>query len=88
MLCQSFDFRGVHLLTCIAEAERAKFIVERSEQERQAAVIRAEGESEAAIIISRALDRAGEGLVQMRRIEASRDIASTLVSTKSNAPIC
>lgn len=29
------------------EAERAKFIVERSEQERQASVIRAEGEAEA-----------------------------------------
>lgn len=29
------------------EAERAKFIVERSEQERQANVIRAEGEAEA-----------------------------------------
>lgn len=61
------------------EAERAKFVVERAEQERQASVIRAEGEGEAAAIISKALDRAGEGLVQLRRIEAARDIASTLV---------
>ncbi|SCV71377.1 BQ2448_2965 [Microbotryum intermedium] len=60
------------------EAERAKFIVERSEQERQAAVVRAEGEAEAATIISKALDKAGEGLVQFRRIEASKDIAQTL----------
>lgn len=60
------------------EAERAKFIVERSEQERQAAVVRAEGEGEAATIISRALDKAGEGLVQFRRIEASKEIAATL----------
>jgi len=65
------------------EAERAKFIVERSEQERQAAVIRAEGEGEAATIISRALDRAGEGLVQMRRIEAQRDIATTLSKSRN-----
>lgn len=53
---------------------------DQAEQERQAAVIRAEGEGEAATIISRALDKAGEGLVQIRRIEASRDIAATLVS--------
>jgi prohibitin 1 len=51
-----------------------------AEQERQAAVIRAEGEGEAATIISKALDKAGEGLVAIRRIEASKDIAATLVS--------
>lgn len=61
------------------EAERARFVVERAEQERQAAVIRAEGEGEAATIISKALEKAGEGLIQLRRIEASRDIATTLV---------
>lgn len=56
-----------------------------SEQERQASVVRAEGEAEAAIIISKALNKAGEGLVQFRRIEASKDIAGTLanVSTAS-----
>ncbi|MBW0503467.1 hypothetical protein O181_043182 [Austropuccinia psidii MF-1] len=64
------------------EAERAKFIVERSEQERQASVIRAEGEAEAAATISKALDRAGEGLVQFRKIEAAKEIATTL--SKSN----
>ncbi|GAA98947.1 uncharacterized protein L969DRAFT_88989 [Mixia osmundae IAM 14324] len=66
------------------EAERAKFVVERSEQERQAAVIRSEGESEAATIISKSLERAGEGMVQLRRIEASRDIASTLAKSRGN----
>ena len=65
------------------EAERAKFIVERSEQERQAAVVRAEGEGEAATIISRALDKAGEGLVQFRRIEASKEIAATLAKGRN-----
>merc|ERR1712070_109497 len=35
------------------EAERARFIVEKAEQERQANVIRAEGESEAADVISK-----------------------------------
>ncbi|GAA5842492.1 hypothetical protein JCM5353_000754 [Sporobolomyces roseus] len=66
------------------EAERAKFIVERSEQERQAAVVRAEGEAEAATIISRALSKAGDGLVQFRRIEASKEIAGTLAANGRN----
>lgn len=51
-----------------------------SEQERQAAVVRAEGEAEAATIISKALSKAGDGLVQFRRIEASKEIAGTLAN--------
>ncbi|EMC99333.1 hypothetical protein BAUCODRAFT_399686 [Baudoinia panamericana UAMH 10762] len=39
------------------EAERARFVVEKAEQERQANVIRAEGESEAAEVISRAVEK-------------------------------
>ncbi|KAK9899564.1 putative prohibitin PHB1 [Cystobasidium minutum MCA 4210] len=65
------------------EAERAKFVVERSEQERQASVIRAEGEAEAATIISSAIERAGEGLVQLRRIEAAKDIAGTMAKNRN-----
>lgn len=60
------------------DAERARFVVEKAEQERQANVIRAEGEAEAADIISKAVAKAGDGLIQIRRIEASRDIAQTL----------
>ena len=65
------------------DAERARFIVEKAEQERQANVIRAEGEAESADIISKAVAKAGDGLIQIRRIEASRDIATTL-STNPN----
>jgi hypothetical protein len=56
------------------DAERAKFVVEKAEQERQAAVIRAEGEAEAANTISAAINRAGDAFVQFRKIEASREI--------------
>jgi prohibitin 1 len=59
------------------DAERARFIVERAEQERQANVIRSEGEAESADTISRAVDKAGDGLIQIRRIEAAREIAQT-----------
>ncbi|KAH9898589.1 prohibitin [Cubamyces lactineus] len=62
------------------DAERAKFIVEKAEQERQAAVIRAEGEAEAAATISRALDKAGDGFIAFRKIEASKAIVQSLVS--------
>ncbi|KIW22237.1 prohibitin-1 [Cladophialophora immunda] len=62
------------------DAERARFIVEKAEQERQANVIRAEGEAESADIISKAVARAGDGLIQIRRIEASKDIAQTLAA--------
>ncbi|KAJ8493657.1 hypothetical protein OPV22_015378 [Ensete ventricosum] len=60
------------------EAERSKFLVARAEQERRAAVIRAEGESEAAKLISDATFAAGTGLLELRRIEAAREIATTL----------
>jgi prohibitin 1 len=46
--------------------------------------VRAEGEGEAATIISKALNKAGEGLVQFRRIEASKEIAATLAKVSPN----
>merc|ERR1711957_249905 len=60
------------------EAEKQKFIVQMSEQERQATVIRAEGEAEAAKLISDSLKEHGTGLVEMRRIDAAKDIAELL----------
>jgi prohibitin 1 len=64
-------------------AERQKFVVEQAEQERQASVIRAEGEAEAAATISKALDKAGDGLLTIRRIEASKEIANTLANARN-----
>ncbi|KAJ3374238.1 Prohibitin-1, subunit of the prohibitin complex (Phb1p-Phb2p) [Allomyces arbusculus] len=63
------------------EAERAKFIVEKAEQEKQAAIIRAEGNAQAAEVISNALQQAGPGLVEFRRIEAAHKIAQTLAKS-------
>jgi len=60
------------------DAERQKFIVQKSEQERQATVIRAEGEAEAAKMISEALKQHGTGLIEVRRIDAAKDIADAL----------
>jgi len=60
------------------DAEKQKFIVQRSEQERQATIIRSEGEAEAAKMISEALREHGTGLIEVRRIDAARDIAEQL----------
>eukprot|EP00906_Rhabdomonas_costata_P010153 RCo014258 len=60
------------------EAERYKYVVDKNEQEKQAAIVRAEGEAEAASLISKALTKAGNGLIMLRRIEAAREIAKRL----------
>lgn len=61
------------------DAERAKFIVEKAEQMRQVAVVRAEGEAEGAALIAKALDKVGEAFVAFKRIETSKSIAASLV---------
>jgi len=60
------------------EAERARYIVEKAEQQKKAAIILAEGESSAAIMMSKAFGAAGEGLVELRKLEAAEDIAFQL----------
>ncbi|XP_063358739.1 prohibitin 1-like [Cydia amplana] len=60
------------------DAERARFIVEKEEQKKKAAVITAEGDSRAAILLAKSFGKAGEGLVELRRIEAAEDIAYQL----------
>lgn len=65
------------------EAERSKFVVAKAEQERRAAIIRAEGESESAKLISLATAKAGSGMIQLRRIEAAKEIAASLSQSRS-----
>lgn len=63
------------------DAERAKYLVEKAEQEKKANIIRAEGEAESAETVSKALAKAGDGLLMIRRLEASKDIAATLANS-------
>jgi prohibitin 1 len=60
------------------EAERQKFIVMQAEQERIATIVKAEGEAEAARMISQALKEHGTGLIAVRKIDAAKEIADTL----------
>jgi len=64
------------------EAERAKYIVMRAEQEAQSIKIKATGEAAAATQIGDAM-KENPGFLQLRRIEAARDIAQ-VVSKSSN----
>jgi len=65
------------------EAERAKFIVERTEFEKQATVIKAGGEAESAEILSKSFAESGKGLIEIRRIEAAKEIAETLARARN-----
>ena len=64
------------------EAERSKFLVLMAEQEKEAAIIRAQGESEAAAMIAAAMN-SGTGFLELRKIEAARDIAETLAKSRN-----
>lgn len=64
------------------DAERAKFIVEKAEQDKRSAIVRAQGEAKSAQLIGDAIAN-NPAFITLRKIEASREIAST-ISNSSN----
>ncbi|CAA0816202.1 Prohibitin-2- mitochondrial [Striga hermonthica] len=64
------------------EAERAKFVVEKAEQDKRSAIIRAQGEAKSAQLIGQAIAN-NPAFITLRRIEASREIAHTLSSSNN-----
>lgn len=67
------------------EAERARYLVEKAEQQKQAAVISAQGDSEAATLLATSFASAGEGLIELRRLEAAEDIAFQMSRSRNIA---
>ena len=65
------------------EAERARFLVEKAEQQKNAAVISAEGDSQAAGLLAKAFGESGEALVELRRLEAAEEIAGQLSAARN-----
>ena len=65
------------------EAERQQYVVMRAEQERIANVTRAEGEAEAATIITKAMEKTGNAIVEVRRIDAAKEIATKLAKGRN-----
>jgi len=64
------------------DAERAKFTVEKALQDKQSAIIRAQGEAQSATLIGQAIQQ-NPAFLTLRKIEAAREIAST-VSASAN----
>lgn len=62
------------------EAERAKFIVERAQQEKESAIIKARGEAQSATLIGQAIQQ-NPAFLTLRKIEAARDIAGTIANS-------
>jgi len=65
------------------EAEKARFLVEKAEQIKQASIISAEGDTEAAELLAKAFAKSGEGLVELRRIETAEDIAMHMAGSRN-----
>ncbi|CAF1538430.1 unnamed protein product, partial [Rotaria sordida] len=55
-----------------------------TEQSRQANVIAVEGDARTADLIGKALDEAGDGLIELRRIEAAEGIANQLSKPRNS----
>lgn len=55
--------------------------MEKAEQEKLAGIIRAEGESQAALLISDAYKKFGTAHLNLRRIEANQEIAKKLAAS-------
>lgn len=81
----SADFARAIEAKQVAEqnAERAKYIVAKAEQEKLALIVRSEGDAQAAMLVSEALSKYGQGLIELRRIETAQQVAVDL-SRNSN----
>lgn len=63
-------------------SERAKFMVEKAEQDRQVSIIGAEADAEAAELVSNAIRQHGRGGIEVRRLETAVTIAETLAKAR------
>ncbi|KAG8904193.1 Prohibitin-2, subunit of the prohibitin complex (Phb1p-Phb2p) [Tulasnella sp. 403] len=61
-------------------ALRAAFLVDQAIQEKQSIIVRAQGEAKSAELIGEAV-RANQGFLQLRRLEAAREIAQMLAQS-------
>jgi prohibitin 1 len=59
-------------------AERQRFVVLRDEEEKNAQIIRAEGEADAARLINDSVKAYGAAYIDLKRLEASKSIAESL----------
>ncbi|PAV90869.1 hypothetical protein WR25_18333 [Diploscapter pachys] len=65
------------------DAEKARYLVEKAEQMKIAAITTAEGDAQAAKLLAKAFAHAGDGLVELRKIEAAEEIAERLAKARN-----
>ncbi|KAK2465357.1 hypothetical protein APHAL10511_002711 [Amanita phalloides] len=61
-------------------ALRAAFLVDQAIQEKQSIIVRAQGEAKSAELVGEAMKQ-NKGFLELRRLEAAREIASTLANS-------
>lgn len=64
------------------EAERAKFLVERAQQEKKGVIILAEGEAAAADLISKSM-RDNPGYLTLKKLETAKEVSNILAETRN-----
>lgn len=64
------------------DAEKAKFVVQQAEQEKKSNIIKAQGEAAAAALYGESLTH-NPAFIELRRIEASKDIADILARSRN-----
>jgi prohibitin 1 len=65
------------------QAEQARYLVEKAEQMKLAAVTTAEGDAQASRLLSKAFGEAGDGLIELRKLEAAEEIAEVMSKAKN-----
>ncbi|PPQ76622.1 hypothetical protein CVT24_011325 [Panaeolus cyanescens] len=63
-------------------ALRAAYLVDQAIQEKQSIIVRAQGEAQSAELVGESL-RKNKGFLELRRLEAARDIAATLSQSQN-----
>jgi prohibitin 2 len=64
------------------DAERAKYVVEKAEQEKQSAIIRAQGEAQSAKLLGEAIEN-NPSFLTLRKIEAAREVSNTVANSSN-----
>jgi prohibitin 2 len=64
------------------DAEKAKFVVMQAEQEKKSNIIKAQGEAAAAALYGQSLQQ-NPAFIELRRIEASKDISDILARSRN-----
>jgi len=66
------------------DAERAKFLVDKAIQDKRSIIIKAQGEAQSAELIGKAIQD-NPGFVELRRIDAAREVANTISKSQNRA---